>query len=197
MLQAAPRKAREETVPIASIANPSLMGDNAAARIAEVFAKHDIEWFAYGSLGFTVSVPASQAERARALLRGMPNVYVIEKRELAALVAPPIGLAPMFTIERIDLDAELVNLAALIAGTKVQWNHPSGILILEVGRGSLFERMGLLPNDMIAEVDGVAVHSDSDALRVLALAKVKDRLPIRISRKGTPMTVEVVATHMP
>jgi PDZ domain len=187
----------EEDIPVASIANPDVIHDGAAERIGEVFKQQGIKWLAYGSLGYTVSVPASQAERARSLLRGMANVYVIEACELAQLMAPPVALAPQFMIERVDLDGALANLGTLVAGTDVQWNHPSGILVRHVGAGSLFERMGWLAGDFIVEVDGTAVRSEADAARVLAKAKASDKLAIVMNRKGTPMKMQVLVTRMP
>jgi S1-C subfamily serine protease len=188
----------EPDVPVASYMNPSLSTDTTQAQLAKLFEAQHIKWTAYGSLGYTLAVPASQAERARALLRADPqlsrSVHVIEAAELAQSLAPPAALAPTFQIDRVTLDAELANLSALSSSIDVRWNQPGGVLVQRVASASLFDRMGWRAGDVIVAVNGLRVHDDADAMIVAQLARTKPTLSIDLSRKGQVMAMQVVVT---
>lgn len=181
----------EDDVPVATYMNPALATDGTHARIAELLEARHIRWVAYGSLGFTLAVPRSQADAARDTLRrhNLP-IRIIEAAELAQLSAPATPLAPTFAIDRAALDGELADLNKLAAAISVAWN-PGGILIGRVAPGSLFARLGLLAGDVIVAVDGTAVRDEADVHRVLQLARSRDRLVITLSRKGTTQATTV------
>lgn len=67
----------EPWVAVASYMNPSLSTDHTEDRIAAMFLVERVEWVAAGSLGYTLSVPASRADRARELLRTVPDLTVL------------------------------------------------------------------------------------------------------------------------
>ena len=67
-------------VPVGSMGNPSVFDDGTDKLVADAFAKAGIKWASYGSLGFTIEVPADDAERARKILASIPNVRVISSR---------------------------------------------------------------------------------------------------------------------
>ncbi len=60
----------EPWVPIATYMNPELSKDQTQAIISALLKARRIEWVAVGSLGYTLSVPASRADEVRAVLRG-------------------------------------------------------------------------------------------------------------------------------
>lgn len=66
----------EPTVAVATYLNP-IAGDHTEDRIAAQFMIERIEWTSVGSLGMTLHVPASKADRAREILRAVPNVDVL------------------------------------------------------------------------------------------------------------------------
>lgn len=66
----------EPTVIVATYLN-SISGDHTEDRIATLLFIEHIQWTAVGSLGMTLHVNASQADRARELLRTVPNVDVL------------------------------------------------------------------------------------------------------------------------
>jgi hypothetical protein len=68
----------EAWVPVGSMMNPSLASDTTAGDIDAAFEAARIEHVSYGSIGFTISVKASDAARARDILRAMPAVTVVE-----------------------------------------------------------------------------------------------------------------------
>jgi hypothetical protein len=70
--------AAEPWVPVGSMMNPSFHSDTAATDVAAAFAAANIEHVSYGSLGFTISVKASDAKRARDILRRIAHVSVVE-----------------------------------------------------------------------------------------------------------------------
>jgi hypothetical protein len=134
--------ARDAYVPIAGYLNPALekQGRDAEAHIAARLAANNIQWVSYGSLGFTLAVKESQAERARAILRKhpLPTYRIYEAADVAAMAASPPPLAPSFTIDRAALDTELADLGNIVTGIDVSWNHPGGVLVNRVTPGSLF-----------------------------------------------------------
>ncbi len=67
----------EPSVIVATFMNPSLTTDQTLDRISTLFLIERIEWSAVGSLGYTLHVQASRADRARELLRAVPNVDVL------------------------------------------------------------------------------------------------------------------------
>jgi len=171
-----------------------LFKDGTDVLVGDAFAKHGIKWVSFGSLGFTIAVPAYDAERARKILASIPNVGVIEAEELAAMSAPPPPLAPRFTISRVELDAELADLGGIIRATKVQWSG-SGIQITQVDAGSLLARIGLLAGDVVLRVGSLTTNTEADSSRVLELVRTHDRMQIMISRKGVEMSSELVVTR--
>jgi hypothetical protein len=72
------QQAPEPWVPVGSMMNPSFNHDTAATDVAAAFAAARIEHVSYGSLGFTISVKASDARRARDILRTIADVAVVE-----------------------------------------------------------------------------------------------------------------------
>ncbi|MBA3396849.1 MAG: hypothetical protein H0T89_29735 [Deltaproteobacteria bacterium] len=59
----------EPWVPIATYMNPDLSKDQTQAIISALLKAREIEWVAVGSLGYTLSVPASRTDEVRAVLR--------------------------------------------------------------------------------------------------------------------------------
>ena len=72
------QQAVEAWVPVGSMMNPSLANDRTAGDVDAAFAAARIEHVSYGSRGFTISVKASDAQRARDILRAIPDVFVVE-----------------------------------------------------------------------------------------------------------------------
>jgi membrane-associated protease RseP (regulator of RpoE activity) len=67
----------------------------------------------------------------------------------------------------------------------------SGANVLRVDPGSLAARAGLLPGDVIAAVNGVAVKDADEAAQRIGLARTQRVLVLRILRSGNEMDVTI------
>lgn len=157
------------------------------ARVGQLLSDRGIEWTSTCIHTCTLHVIDTDAERARALLRGEPDLRVIEQSEYEAMIAPPEPMSPLVEISRSDLEQQLRTPMDL----QVQWNHPGGILVRHVAPASVFERVGLRDGDVIARFDGSDVHGADDAMRADQLVRIKDRFTLEVERKGQRMKTEV------
>lgn len=72
-----------------------------------------------------------------------------------------------------------------------QYNYPAGVGIDTVTRGSAAEAAGLKPKDIILEMDGVKVTTDTSLVNELMKHKVGDSVKLKIWRDGSTLTVPV------
>jgi S1-C subfamily serine protease len=68
----------------------------------------------------------------------------------------------------------------------------SGVEIVEVVPGSPAAAAGLRPEDLVLDVDGVAIESARDLQRLMAAERIGKPVSVRVFRDGT--IHEVVAT---
>jgi hypothetical protein len=75
-----PATTHEPDVAIASYLAPATSRDATEARLVATLAAHRIRWVSYGSLGYTLAVPGSQAAEARAWIRAehLPNLTLLD-----------------------------------------------------------------------------------------------------------------------
>jgi hypothetical protein len=153
-----------------------------------------------------VHVPFSQRARARALVLGdawlASRVDVIDEAEYQAMIAPPEALAAEVRVSRADVDQQLAGSvrlyrpgdSAAICNPLCVDSNPSGILVVRVTSGSLFDMIGLREGDLITGVDNQRIDI-AGAFRAAEVAKTKNRFRIDLSRKGKAMSTEVVVTN--
>jgi S1-C subfamily serine protease len=68
--------------------------------------------------------------------------------------------------------------------------------VVEVVADSPADRAGLLPEDLIVEVDGIAIRGVGDLQRLMVAELIGKNLPVRISRSGRDLTLELTPTEL-
>src|SRR5439155_21496347 len=66
-----------------------------------------------------------------------------------------------------------------------------GVEVVQVVEGSPAARAGLRPEDLILDVDGTPVSGVDDLQRLMVGEAIGRRVPVRLSRDGRVLTVEV------
>jgi general secretion pathway protein C len=70
---------------------------------------------------------------------------------------------------------------------------PQGLVIQDVPPGSLLERIGLLPGDVVRSVNGEAVASEADVARVLQSRSTQGSFTAEVQRGGMTVPIAVSA----
>lgn len=74
---------------------------------------------------------------------------------------------------------------------------PVGIIVTMVEPGGPADKAGILPNDIIIEIDNQAVTGRTQTLDLIAETKPGTELPITILRKGSRLQLEVTISELP
>ncbi|HEY5933431.1 MAG TPA: PDZ domain-containing protein [Kofleriaceae bacterium] len=191
----------EELVPVAIFPDESAI----SGRVCQLFEPEGLGCSMTCVSNCNVHVPFSKRMRARELLQGDPwlvsRIHVVDEAEYQAMIAPPEPLAAEVRVSRAEVDKQIVgrvrlyrpgDSAALCDPICVDSN-PSGIMVVSVTSGSLFEKIGLRAQDLIVAVDGQPIDV-AGAFRAAQVAKTKNRFRVDLSRKGKAMFTEVVVT---
>jgi S1-C subfamily serine protease len=72
----------------------------------------------------------------------------------------------------------------------------SAIEVVEVVDGSPADTAGLRAEDLIVEVDGIAVEQVSDLQRLMAGELIGQKASMEVVRGGTPISVEIVPAEL-
>jgi S1-C subfamily serine protease len=77
-----------------------------------------------------------------------------------------------------------------------QIGRGQGVEVVEVVPGSPAARAGLRPEDLIVEVDGVALSDVGDLQRLMVAARIGQRLPARVYRDGSMIEPTLVPDEL-
>ena len=77
-----------------------------------------------------------------------------------------------------------------------QIGRGQGVEVVEVVPGSPAARAGLRPEDLIVEVDGVALSDVGDLQRLMVAARIGQRLPARVYRDGSMIEPALVPDEL-
>lgn len=198
-----PRKPRdirsEDELPVVILPNDAAIRD----RLCELLGTEGIGCTMTCVTNCNVHVPFSQRIRARELVLNDPwlaaRVDVIEEDEYQAMIAPPEPLAAETQVSRADVDRQLAGPVRLYRRGDTAAtcdpicvaSNPSGIRVVHVARGSVFDRIGLRDGDLITAVDNQAI-AVSNAVLAAQVARTKNRFRIDLDREGKAMSTQVV-----
>lgn len=94
--------------------------------------------------------------------------------------------------ESVKNDKNFLNSIASTVAVKANLDSkgsPNGIKVVSVDRGSLPEKIGILPNDIIQEINGYKLTSNEDVGKAYETLKNSNRFEVKILRKGAPKTL--------
>lgn len=94
--------------------------------------------------------------------------------------------------ESVKNDKNFLNSIASTVAIKANLDSkgsPNGIRVVSVDRGSLPEKIGILPNDIIQEINGYKLTTNEDIGKAYETLKNANRFEVKILRKGTPRTL--------
>ncbi len=74
---------------------------------------------------------------------------------------------------------------------------PVGIIVTMVEPGGPADKAGIIPNDIILEIDGQAITGRTQTLDLIAETKPGTVLPVTIMRKGAQMSLKVTISELP
>jgi S1-C subfamily serine protease len=72
----------------------------------------------------------------------------------------------------------------------------SGVEVVQVAEGSPAEAAGLRPEDLIVELDGVAVEDVGDVQRLMVVEKIGAAVPVRVLRGGREVELSLVPAEL-
>ncbi len=72
-----------------------------------------------------------------------------------------------------------------------------GALITQVERGSPADRAGIMPGDVVQQIDGRPVRNSDDMVDILRLKKPGDTIQLRLWREGKQITLSAVLGQYP
>jgi S1-C subfamily serine protease len=77
-----------------------------------------------------------------------------------------------------------------------QLGRQSAIEVVEVVDGSPADSAGLRAEDLIVEVDGIAVEQVNDLQRLMAGELIGQAATMQVVRRGNPISVEIVPAEL-
>lgn len=85
-----------------------------------------------------------------------------------------------------------VSVATITEDMAKEYKCPAGVGVYTVERGSAAEAAGLMPGDVILDIDGVKLSTNEELINELMKHKVGDSVKLKIWRDGSEITVPVV-----
>jgi serine protease Do len=71
------------------------------------------------------------------------------------------------------------------------------VLVMQVERGSPADRAGILPGDVIQQIDGRLIRNSDQMIDALRLKQPGDNIQLRIWREGKQLTLSATLTRLP
>jgi general secretion pathway protein C len=115
----------------------------------------------------------------------------------APAAAPPtpgireVGEGHAYDISVADVEAALGGRDALVRQARVapafQDGMPRGLEIFSIQPGSLFERLGLQPGDVLRRINGVTLDSPESVLDAYTRVRDARRIRVELERQGLPI----------
>jgi hypothetical protein len=113
----------------------------------------------------------------------------------ARVMSGPRTAAPStagaIVLSRPEVDRALADFATLSAAIRASFSD-AGVVVSDVGSGTIFQRAGLEPGDTITTINGAPLRSIDDAANLYARASTASVLTIQLVRAGRPVTLRVV-----
>jgi len=72
-----------------------------------------------------------------------------------------------------------------------------GVLIMQVERGSPADRAGIMPGDVIQQIDGRPVRDSDQMIEIMRLKQPGDTIQLRIWREGQQMALSATLRQYP
>jgi putative serine protease PepD len=98
------------------------------------------------------------------------------------LISTGRAVHPYLGISMVTVDSTVISQLGLTAGT-------TGVLVQDVAVGSPADKAGLLKNDVIVSLGGVAIAAVEDAFAAIRSRKVGEKVEIVVLRGGTKTTL--------
>lgn len=106
----------------------------------------------------------------------------IRKEGKALLISKPLA-------EKIKSDNSLLFSSVAVKAETDTRGQPTGYRIMAVDKGSIAQRMGILPDDTIQEVNGYKFNNAEDFKKAYDTLKKETRFEVRVLRKGRVETL--------
>ena len=84
-----------------------------------------------------------------------------------------------------------ITVGAIPDAAKTEYGMPDGLYITAVSEGSDAEAQGVLPGDVLTEVNGTPVNTTNDVVKIKNELKVGDKMTFTIWRDGEILSFEV------
>ena len=194
--RAAPRSPAAETSVAPSKLNMTLTGVAARATggCALVIVQGQPEAAFCSGEEVSPGVRLDTVERDRIVIvrNGVREAVFMKDAEGAAAVPPPPIVQPVGTdrqiVDRRQVQQQLgrpefLNQALIVP------NPDGGFLVRQVQAGSLYEKLGLRPGDVIRNVNGQPLTSMDDVMRLYQQFGTAQRVPVDVQRQGRSETL--------
>ena len=102
--------------------------------------------------------------------------------------------AQRISLRRSYIEQSMQDMASLMTQVQIQPHMedgvPSGLALSSIKPNSIFRRMGLRNGDVITGVDGSAISSVDDALKMVESLKSSSNLTVQLKRRGQEKNIE-------
>ncbi|MCP4683580.1 MAG: PDZ domain-containing protein [Desulfobacterales bacterium] len=106
----------------------------------------------------------------------------------------PTATGSSITLKRSDMRGPLKNINRLLSEVKIRPHLKSGkadgVSLSGIKGGSVFSKMGLVNGDIVREIDGIAIRSPDDIMRLYKQLKFGSRVSLLLSRQGNMRRME-------
>lgn len=130
---------------------------------------------ASGAQNIGFAIPINQAKKILA-----------DVKKYGRIVRPWLGVRYMQVTKEI---AERNNLPVDYGALIVRGNNPADLAVIP---GSPADKAGLQENDIILEVNGEKVDRQNPLIRAISKYRPKDKITLKVLRKGKEMSIDVV-----
>lgn len=92
-------------------------------------------------------------------------------------------------VDRIRADASVFMSAVAVKAAVDKTGKADGFQVVSVDRGSLAEKMGIAPNDIVQEVNGFRIRTSEDVKKATGTFNNANRFEVKVLRGNQPRTL--------
>jgi len=119
----------------------------------------------------------------------LEHITLPKSKSIEGISVKPVNTSLNKVLSRKILNADIQNFPKLLSQAKVvpyfAQGKSAGFVIMEIVKGSLYERIGLKNGDVIQKVNGQAITSASQAMRMYQNLQHASSIDLELMRHGT------------
>jgi len=119
----------------------------------------------------------------------LERIILPKSKSIKGISVKPVNTSRNQVLSRKTLNADMRNFPKLLSQAKVvpyfAQGKSAGFVIMEIVKGSLYQRIGLKNGDVIQKVNGQAITSTSQAMKMYQNLQHASSIDLELMRHGT------------